>query len=168
MRETTAGEARLINTAGAGGDGPLAMGRFADRLRESAAGRVVYHESHDEAGGGNPPTARTIAVAVGVNRNTDYNDALINQFRRYAEGRVHFAAGVTLLGPGTPMFFMGEEVGCWQPYRYNDFLNHRDDLPGMRRRVSDKQASRRPGLRSTSTFTDVRLREDLQISPQWV
>ncbi len=126
------GESRLINTAGTGGDGPLAMGRFADRLRESAAGRVIYHESHDEAGGGTPPTARTIAVAVGVNRNTDYNDALINQFRRYAEGRVHFAAGVTLLGPGTPMFFMGEEVGCWQPYRYNDFLNHRDDLPGLR------------------------------------
>ena len=30
------------------------------------------------------------------------------------------------------MFFMGEEVGVWQPYRYNDFINFREDFPGLR------------------------------------
>lgn len=30
------------------------------------------------------------------------------------------------------MFFMGEEVGAWQPYRYNDFINFREDYPGLR------------------------------------
>ena len=52
--------------------------------------------------------------------------------RRYAEARVHFAAGVTLLGPAPPMFFMGEEVGAWQPYRYNDFIDFREDYPALR------------------------------------
>ena len=57
---------------------------------------------------------------------------LIGDTRRFAEARMHFAAGVTLLGPAPPMFFMGEEVGAWQPYRYNDFINFREDFPGLR------------------------------------
>ena len=58
------------------------------------------------------------------------NDApLVGETRRYAEGRVHFAAGMTLLGPGIPMFFMGEEVGASRPYRYADFLIAREDYP---------------------------------------
>jgi 1,4-alpha-glucan branching enzyme len=39
---------------------------------------------------------------------------------------------MTLLAPGTPMFFMGEEVGAAQDYRYGDFLWHREDLHGLR------------------------------------
>jgi 1,4-alpha-glucan branching enzyme len=30
------------------------------------------------------------------------------------------------------MFFMGEEVGADQPYRYDSFLDHREDLAGSR------------------------------------
>jgi len=37
-----------------------------------------------------------------------------------------------LLGPGTPMFFMGEEVGASRPYRYDDFINAREDFYALR------------------------------------
>ena len=33
-----------------------------------------------------------------------------------------------MLSAGTPMFFMGEEVGAQKPYRYEDFLDNREDL----------------------------------------
>ena len=85
---------------------------------------MVYHESHDEAGNAEG-SARTIVVAV--------NGApLIGDTRRYAEARVHFAAGMTLLAPATPMFFMGEEVGASLPYRFADFLGAREDYSALR------------------------------------
>jgi 1,4-alpha-glucan branching enzyme len=31
-----------------------------------------------------------------------------------------------------PMFFMGEEVGCVRPYRFDDFLENREDFDGLR------------------------------------
>jgi 1,4-alpha-glucan branching enzyme len=124
--------ARLLKFAGYGNDDPLNITWFAGTLGASARGRVSYHESHDEAGnssyrenGQEVRSARTIMVAVN-------NAPLIGDTRRYAEARVHVAAGVTLLGPAPPMFFMGEEVGAWQPYRYNDFINFREDFPGLR------------------------------------
>ncbi len=126
------GRARLLKMTGYGDNRPLAMARFAAAMVNSANGRVIYHESHDEAGnsyyeeeGQRVYSARTIMVAV--------NDALLlGETRRYAEARVHFAAGMTLLGPGIPMFFMGEEVGASRPYRYADFLNAREDYPALR------------------------------------
>ena len=126
------GRARLLKMAGYGDHRPLGLARFAGALTSSANGKVIYHESHDEAGnsyyleGGQPVySARTIMVAV--------NDApLVGETRRYAEARVHFAAGMTLLGPGIPMFFMGEEVGASRPYRYADFINAREDYPALR------------------------------------
>ena len=39
---------------------------------------------------------------------------------------------MTLLGPGIPMFFMGEEVGASRPYRYADFINAREDYYALR------------------------------------
>jgi 1,4-alpha-glucan branching enzyme len=124
--------ARLLKFAGYGDDDPLNISWFAGTLAACGTGRVVYHESHDEAGnssyrenGHDVPSARTILVAV--------NGApLIGDTRRFAEARVHFVVGVTLLGPAPPMFFMGEEVGAWQPYRYNDFINFREDYPALR------------------------------------
>lgn len=100
---------------------------FADTLSASADSRVVYHESHDEAGNAEN-SGRTIVVAVN-------GAALLGDTRRFAEARVHFAAGMTLTAPGTPMFFMGEEVGAAQPYRYDDFRvgrETREDLAGLR------------------------------------
>nr|WP_245433154.1 alpha amylase C-terminal domain-containing protein [Rhizobium sp. L43] len=37
---------------------------------------------------------------------------------------------MTLLSAGTPMFFMGEEIGAQKPYRYNDFLENRENILG--------------------------------------
>jgi 1,4-alpha-glucan branching enzyme len=116
--------ARLIRLAGTASNEPLRMRWFADTLAASADHRVVYHESHDEAGNAEG-SARTIVVAV--------NGApLIGDTRRYAEARVHFAAGMTLLAPATPMFFMGEEVGASLPYRFADFLGAREDYAALR------------------------------------
>lgn len=123
------GNARLVHVAGLGGDEPLAMARFADVLRATPL-KVIYHESHDQAGnasyrveGRDVFSARTIRVAV--------NDRLDGN-RPWAEARCRAAAGLTLLTPGVPMFFMGEEVGAQEPYRYDDWLDHREDLHALR------------------------------------
>jgi 1,4-alpha-glucan branching enzyme len=124
--------AKLIPTAGYGSNDPLAMDYFAAALATSGSHKVVYHESHDEAGnsyydeGGNRvESRRTIVAAV--------NSApLIGETRRYAEARCHFACGVTMLSAGTPMFLMGEEIGAQRQYRYRDFMNNREDLLGER------------------------------------
>ena len=124
--------ARLLKFAGYGDDRTLSMTWFSGALAASAGGRVIYHEFHDEAGnsyyvenGQEVHSARTIVVAVN-------GAALQGETRRYAEARTRFAAGITLLAPGVPMFFMGEEVGASLPYRYNDFLNNREDFPALR------------------------------------
>lgn len=124
--------AKLIPSAGYSGDGPLAMDYFAGVLGWSGHKKVVYHESHDEAGnssyeeGGNKIySRRTIVAAV--------NSApLIDETRRFAEARCHFAAGMTLLSAGTPMFLMGEEIGAQKPFKYEDFIHNREDLLGER------------------------------------
>jgi 1,4-alpha-glucan branching enzyme len=122
--------ARLIYAAGFGSDGPLAMTTMAGALA-ATPGRVIYHESHDQAGNASYKvgpvevfSARTLQVAV--------NDQLDGN-RRWAEARCRVACALTLLSPGVPMFFMGEEVGARQPYRYNDWIDHREDLAGLRR-----------------------------------
>ncbi len=120
--------AKLIPTAGFGDNRPLAMDYFAGALAASANHKVVYHESHDEAGnasyevnGRRIESHRTIVSAV--------NSApLTGETRRYGEARSRFACGMTLMSAGTPMFFMGEEIGAQKQYRYRDFLDNREDL----------------------------------------
>ncbi|MEW5931535.1 MAG: alpha-amylase family glycosyl hydrolase [Gemmatimonadota bacterium] len=116
--------ARLLRQAGSGGDEPLAMGRFATELYVSRFDRVVYHESHDEAGnaGGSRRTAVTAVNGA----------ALQGATRAYAEARSRVAAGLALLSAGTPMFFMGEEVVAQKDYRYDNVLEAREDLWGER------------------------------------
>jgi 1,4-alpha-glucan branching enzyme len=116
--------ANLLSNAAFGDRRDLAMTRFASVLEQSGNRRVVYHESHDEAGN-STCSGRTLAVAV--NRAP-----LVGDTRRWGEARTRVAAGVALLSGGTPMFFMGEEIGASTDYRYNDFVNHRDDLIGAR------------------------------------
>jgi len=124
--------AKLIPTAGYGNNDPLAMDYFAGALAASGTHKVVYHESHDEAGnsyydeGGNRvESRRTIVAAV--------NSApLIGETRRFAEARCRFACGMTMLSAGTPMFLMGEEIGAQRQYRFSDFINNREDLLGER------------------------------------
>ena len=55
--------ARLLKRAGFGGNEPLQMDGFAGSLYDTQYRRVVFHESHDEAGNASG-TARTMVVAV--------------------------------------------------------------------------------------------------------
>jgi len=121
--------ARLLYVAGFGGNDPLAMSYVAGAL-QATPGRVIYHESHDQAGNASYKigdyeihSARTIQTAVNWN---------LNGTRFWAEARCRVVSGLTLLSPGIPMFFMGEEVGAQEPYRYSDWLEHREDFEHLR------------------------------------
>jgi len=116
--------AKLLKTAGFGGNEPLAIDYFAGALASTGAGRIVYHESHDEAGNGTF-TDRTINVAV--------NGApLFGDTRRAAEARVRLVTGITVLSAGTPMFLFGEEVGAERKFVYGEVLKNREDIEGLR------------------------------------
>ena len=118
------GKARLLKQAGYGGNEPLAMDSFADALNASSHNQVVYHESHDEAGNASG-TERTIETAV--------NDVLNDATRPWAEARSRVSFGLSMLSAGTPMFFMGEEIGAKNQFTYNNFMNQREDILGERR-----------------------------------
>lgn len=117
--------AKLLKTAGFGDDRPLAMDRFAGALQATAGGnKIVYHESHDEAGNGEG-TDRTVRVAV--------NGApLVGDTRRYAEARCRFAAGMSMLSAGIPLFLFGEEVGAQNKFLYDRVLEYRENLEDLR------------------------------------
>jgi 1,4-alpha-glucan branching enzyme len=120
--------ANLLRTAGMGGDGELAMDRFAGILEATSRKTVVYHESHDEAGN-SEHSARTLMVAIAADKDAP---PPTGELRRVAEARVRFVAGMTLLSAGTPMFLMGEEVGASKAFTYDGFLEKREDLLGER------------------------------------
>ena len=120
--------ANLLWTAGMGGDGGLAMDAFAGVLAATGRKTIVYHESHDEAGN-SPRSRRTLAAALALSEGAPPDDG---EVRLIAEARCRFAAGMTLLAAGTPMFLMGEEIGAVKNFRFNDFLSHREDLLGAR------------------------------------
>ena len=116
------GYAQLIEQAGFGDARPLQMDYFAGALTASGSAKIVYHESHDDCGN-RTGSARTMWLAV--------NGApLVGATRDWAEARSRFAAGMTLLSAGTPMFFMGQEVGASKPFIYNTFQQNREDLLG--------------------------------------
>jgi 1,4-alpha-glucan branching enzyme len=124
------GKARLIKSAGVNNDGPLDIEQFASVLYQSKFNKVVYNESHDEAGNAGG-TERTVVCAV--------NGApLVGPTRDYAEARCRVAYGLTLLSAGTPMFFMGEEIGAQKPYTFDGFMKNREDLAGGRTDVGAK------------------------------
>ena len=122
--DMAAGKSRLLKFAGQGGDGPLDMAEFAGVLFNSQYNKIVYHESHDEAGN-STGSQRTIVCAV--------NGApLVGVTREFAEARCRVVCGLSLLSAGTPMFFMGEETGAAEPYDVMHFMQHREDLAGER------------------------------------
>ena len=124
------GKARLLKHAGYGGNEPLEMDWFAGALYGSRYNQVVYHESHDEAGNDrdkdkNISTERTMVTAIG--------EAALDDTRRpWAEARSRVASGLSMLSAGTPMFFMGEEIGAQKSFRYDNFLDSREDIVGER------------------------------------
>ncbi len=115
---------RLLKQAGFGGNEPLAMDAFSGVLYDTHSNQVVFHESHDEAGN-SPGTARTICVAVN-------GAALFGATRGAAEARSRLCFGLSLLSAGTPMFFMGEEIGAQRRYTYDSFIANREDILGER------------------------------------
>ena len=122
--EMAGDRARLLKHAGFGTNDPLRMDSFSGSLYASRFNRVVFHESHDEAGNAGG-TARTIAVAVN-------HAPLVGPTRTRAEARSRVCCGLSLLSAGTPMFFMGEEVGAENRYTYDNFIAAREDIPGLR------------------------------------
>jgi 1,4-alpha-glucan branching enzyme len=117
--------AKLLQTAGYGEDQPLAMDYFAGVLAWSGHNKIVYHESHDEAGN-SLYSKRTIVTAV--------NSApLIGKTRSVAEDRCRFCFGMAILSAGTPLFFMGEEIGAQKSYKFDTFLKNREDLKSERK-----------------------------------
>jgi 1,4-alpha-glucan branching enzyme len=114
--------AELVEQAGFGDNRPLSIDYFAGALGASGSAKIVYNESHDDCGN-RTGSARTIWLAV--------NGApLVGDTRRWAEARVRFAAGMALLSAGTPMFFMGEEIGAAKFYCYDTFMANREDILG--------------------------------------
>jgi 1,4-alpha-glucan branching enzyme len=104
--------ARLLKRAGLGGNEVLQMDRFSGALYGSRYKRIVFHESHDEAGNASG-TARTMVTAV--------NGApLVDATRIAAEARSRVCFGLSLLSAGTPMFFMGEEIGAQKHYTFDN------------------------------------------------
>jgi len=81
--------ANLLVTAGRGGDGPLAMDRFAGALVATGRKTVVYHESHDEAGN-SEHSRRTLMAAVAAGRDAP---PPTGEVRSIAEGRGGVAGG---------------------------------------------------------------------------
>ncbi|WP_417071272.1 alpha-amylase family glycosyl hydrolase [Niveibacterium terrae] len=123
--DMAAGHARVLKQAGFGAQDALRLDGLARSLAGSGNDRVVFTESHDEAANSSG-SARTISVAV--------NGApLIGATRSTAEARDRLCLGLALLSAGTPMFFMGEEIGAQKPYRYNNFIENREDILGERR-----------------------------------
>lgn len=118
------GRARLLKSVGYGDERPLDMNQFAAVLYGSKYNKIVYHESHDEAGNSGG-SLRTMPCAVN-------SAALLGITRSYAEARSRVVFGLSLFSAGTPMFFMGEEIGAQRPYRYDTFMANREDIFGQR------------------------------------
>ncbi len=118
------GKARLLRNAGLNSGGGLDIEQFAGVLYDSQFDKIVYHESHDEAGNAGG-TERTLTCAV--------NDApLFGATRDYAEARARVAFALSLFSAGTPMFLMGEEIGAQKRYTVNSFMQNREDLGSER------------------------------------
>jgi 1,4-alpha-glucan branching enzyme len=120
--------ANLLRTAGMGGNGELAMDRFAGVLAATGRKTVVYHESHDEAGN-SEHSGRTLMVALAADKGAP---PPTGEQRSIAEARVRFVAGMTFLSAGTPLFLMGEEIGAVKDFTYDGFLENREDLQAER------------------------------------
>jgi len=122
--DMAAGKARLLKFAGYGDARALDLDQFAGALYASKYNKVVYHESHDEAGNSSG-SARTLPCAV--------NEApLIGTTRAYGEARARVAFSLSLFSAGAAMFFMGEEIGAQKRYTYDTFMANRENLLGER------------------------------------
>ncbi len=124
--------AKLIPTAGCGGEGPLAMDYFSGALLESGNKKIVYHLCHDEAGNAARYDAdpdrrshRTMPLAA----HGFQNDAT----RPFAEARSRVAFAAACFSAGTPLFLFGEEVAFENDFLCDDVLALREDFDVKRK-----------------------------------
>lgn len=122
------------------GGGPLAMRKFAHELEVTGDRRVVFVESHDEAGNSKGPfpdpqpsekdktstSHRLMVVACN-------GAALDDSTRIHAEARARFGWGMAVLSAGTPLALFGSEVGACQRFKYDTVLLLREDLHALAR-----------------------------------
>ncbi len=127
----------LLASAGCGGNWPLAMDHFAGLLARTNRTTVVPVETHDERGNSAKDGVSSTSTLLTAVHASDPAQ-LVDGIRGYAEARTRVAAGLTLLSAGVPLFFMGEEIGAMKPYRYDDWLNFREDLWGMKSGVGSR------------------------------
>lgn len=80
-----------------------------------------------------PSSKRRLFSDATTSSRVAVNDAaLFGPTRDAAEARTRVAAGISILSAGTPMFFMGEEVGAQRPCKYDDIIGGREDILGER------------------------------------
>jgi 1,4-alpha-glucan branching enzyme len=124
--------AGLVARAGIGNDDPLRFDWLSGSLGWTGNKTISYHISHDECGNSGSdaqnPDLRSHRTMVQAVHGVQY----VASNREYAEARSRFAFGMAALSAGAPMFFMAEEIGALQDYKYNDFLNRREDIAGAR------------------------------------
>lgn len=135
------GAAKLLHSAALSfGQGPLRMDWFAGALSATPLWKVVYNESHDEAGNSEGPfldpdwngrdkekkytSHRNLVVAANA-------APLMGETRRYAEARCRFGWGMTVLSAGIPLTLFGEEVGATKRFKYNAVLENKEDIRGL-------------------------------------
>ena len=117
--------ARLLKRAGFGGNEPLQMDWFAGSLYDTPiqTGRL-------------PRIARRSGQRHRAPHGPSWLRSMTLRFlmptRISAEARSRVCFGLSLLSAGTPMFFMGEEIGAQKKYTFDDFLPNREDILGER------------------------------------
>ncbi|MDQ0850478.1 1,4-alpha-glucan branching enzyme [Arthrobacter sp. B3I9] len=113
-------KARILHRAGFGTDDPVPWSQFCGSFARTGEAHIAYHESHDEVGNAKG-TLRTILAAVN-------GASLYGPTRDFAEARTRVVAGISILSAGTPMFFMGEEIGARKPCTFDDIPGGREDI----------------------------------------
>ena len=63
-----------------------------------------------------------------------------------AKRRCRVCFGLSLLSAGTPMFFMGEEVGAQNAYKVHGILTAREDILGERNGTGKSMFRLQPGF----------------------
>lgn len=130
--------AKLAYKAATDPSATLRLDWLGGALLASADRKVVYVDSHDEAGNSRGPLRDpgftdsekefTSHRAIVVSSN---GAPLIGETRRFAEARCRFQWGVTVLSAGTPMLLFGEECGAVSRFKYSAVLTNREDLVGL-------------------------------------
>lgn len=122
-----------------GSPAPARLDFFAGALQASRLQKIVYAESHDEAGNSKGPFLDPLATDQDKHHTSHRsmvvasNGApLVGATRHYAEARCRYEWGITVLSAGTPMFLFGEECGAVRRFKYNAVLTEREDLAALR------------------------------------